>query len=146
MFSIYPQDYMLNGVEDHNLNLLYLSLFLALSWNVPLPGNFHSRILESIQNHETGDKAEIVFPSLPPALVDAEEPDRGTTVELKHPASQPQVKTHRISGLMQRRQKNKKASRVSPSCKCLTLLSCCVLQCRSTFCILQLTCHFVKVP
>ncbi|PNF18700.1 hypothetical protein B7P43_G05025 [Cryptotermes secundus] len=97
----------------HMTNLLLTHI--ALSWNVPLPGNFHSRILESIQNHETGDKAEIVFPSLPPALVDAEEPDRGTTVELKHPASQPQVKTHRISGLMQRRKKNKKASRVPPS-------------------------------
>jgi hypothetical protein len=132
-----------HDVEDHNLNLLYLSLFLALSWNVPLPGNFQSRILESIKNHETGNEAEIVFPSLPPAFVDTKESNRSVAVELKHPTSMPQAKKRRISGFKQRRNK-KKASRVPPSCMCLPLLNFCIFQWPSTFCILHLTGHFVK--
>jgi hypothetical protein len=109
------------------LNLLYLSLFLALSWNFPLPGNFHSRILESVKSHETGDEAEIVFPSVPPVFVDTKESDSGTAVELKHPRSQPQKKKRKISGCMRRKNK-KKASRVPPSRMCLSLLNLCLLQ------------------
>lgn len=96
----------------HMTNLLLTHI--ALSWNFPLPGNFHSRILESIKNHETGDEAEIVFPSLPPAFVGTKESDRGTAVKLKHPTSLPQKKKRKTSRFMRRKNK-KKASMVPPS-------------------------------
>jgi hypothetical protein len=75
-------------------------------------------MLESIKSHETGDEAEIVFPSLPPAFVDTKESDRGIAVELKRPTSLPRVKKFRMSGCMRRRKKE--ASRMPPSRMCLS--------------------------
>jgi hypothetical protein len=106
----------------HNLYLLYLSQFLALSWNFPLPGNFHSRLLDSIEKQETENETEIVFPSVPPAFMDTKESDRVTAVELKDPASLPKMKRRGISSSMQRNIKKKNAM-MPPSCTYLAYLT-----------------------
>ncbi|KDR15055.1 PC-esterase domain-containing protein 1B-like isoform X1 [Zootermopsis nevadensis] len=65
----------------HMTNLLLTHI--ALSWNCPLPGNFHSRVLDSVKNSEN-EKTETVIQSLPPALMSVPLPDSST--DFKVPA------------------------------------------------------------
>jgi hypothetical protein len=116
--SLYLREY----IVSHNLYLLYLAQFLALSWNFPLPGNFHSRITDSIEKQETENEAEIVFPSVPPAFMDTKESDRGTAVEPKQPVSRPKMKRRGISRSMPRNIKKKNA-RIPPLCTYLAYIS-----------------------
>jgi hypothetical protein len=77
--------------------------FPALSWNCPLPGNFHSKILDSIKEDKNEEKVEIVFPSLPPALVESKESVPVSATEFTVPESLPQKKKHKISRAQQRK-------------------------------------------
>jgi hypothetical protein len=77
-----------------------------LSWNCPLPGNFHSKILGSIKEDKNEEKVEIVFPSLPPALVDSKESVPESATEFTVPASLPQKKKHKISSAQRRKARN----------------------------------------
>jgi len=82
-----------------------------LSWNCPLPGNFHSKILDSIKEDKNEEKVEIVFPSLPPALVDSKESVPAPATEFTAPASLPQKKKRKISSAQRR--KARKSARKS---------------------------------
>ena len=87
-----------------------------MSWNCPLPGNFHSKILDSIKEDKTEEKVEIVFPSFPPALVDSEESVPASTAEFKDPASLPQKKKCKISRAQRRKAKKSKMHSIRMYC------------------------------
>lgn len=74
-----------------------------MSWNCPLPGNFQSKILESIKEHESEEKVEIVFPTLPPALVESKESAPATATEFTVPAALPQKKKRKTSRAKRRK-------------------------------------------
>jgi hypothetical protein len=88
-----------------------------LSWNCPLPGNFHSKILDSIKEDKNEEKVEIVFPSLPPALADSKESVPASAAEFTVPASLPQKKKRKISRAQRRKSRKSRMQSTGMYCE-----------------------------